>query len=363
MEKPDHILSVLQQHGYQAWYVGGCVRDTLLGRPINDWDITTSALPEQIMACFDRCIPTGIAHGTVTVLYEGGSAEVTTFRADGDYLDGRHPAQVRFVSALEDDLSRRDFTVNAMAMDQTGQIFDPMDGRKDLERKLLRCVGEPETRFREDALRMLRAIRFSAQLQFTIGETTLQAIETCAPLCEKLSAERVRDEVEKTLLSSDPACVAEMAALGLLERFLPREKRDCGWFRNLPAERTVRWTALCRMYPELDLTLLRLDKKTTRDAMTVSRLEAPIDRIGWKNLICEQGRDRAVLAAALFGAWELCSEILSSGECLSLGELAVTGADLPHLCGTAVGQTLHKLLRHVLEHPEDNEKSKLLKLM
>ena len=363
MERPDHILSALQNCGYQAVYVGGCVRDTLLERPIHDWDITTSALPEQVMEVFERCVPTGIAHGTVTVLYDGGSAEVTTFRADGDYLDGRHPEQVSFVPSLEEDLARRDFTVNAMAMDQNGRIFDPMGGQTDLERKLLRCVGRPEKRFGEDALRMLRAIRFSAQLGFEIEKETMEAVSKCAPLCRKLSAERVRDEVEKTLLSSFPTYVGRMAALGLLDRFLPREDRDCRKIDNLSPERTVRWAALCRIYPELDLTALRLDKKTARDAMTVAALDRPQDRLEWKKLISEQGKERGLLAGKLFGDESAVKEILASGECLSLQELAVAGADLAPMRGPAVGQTLHRLLQHVLEHPEDNEKETLLRLV
>jgi tRNA nucleotidyltransferase (CCA-adding enzyme) len=363
VKKPDHILSKLQKSGYQAYYVGGCVRDTLLGRPIHDWDITTSAQPEQTMACFERCVPTGIAHGTVTVLYEDGSAEVTTFRSDGIYADGRHPVGVRFVSSLEEDLSRRDFTVNAMAMDQTGKILDPMHGQTDLQAGILRAVGEPQTRFREDALRMLRAIRFSAQLNFAVEEHTMQAIRTCAGLCEKLSAERVRDEMEKTLLSPQPQKVANMASMGLLARFLPMEKRDLSRIADLPAEASVRWTALCRIYPELDLTKLRLDKKTTRNAMTVSRLEIPADRLGWKRLLSEHGREQGELAAALFGCSDVVSEIFASEEPLFLSELAVTGADLKGLSGPQVGESLHRLLSHVLQHPSENQKEILLGML
>lgn len=363
MERPDHILSALQSCGYQAVYVGGCVRDTLLGRPINDWDITTSALPEQIMEVFDRCVPTGIAHGTVTVLYEGGSAEVTTFRADGEYLDGRHPEQVHFVSALEEDLARRDFTVNAMAMDQHGQIFDPMGGRDDLKRKLLRCVGLPEKRFGEDALRMLRALRFSAQLGFEIEKDTMDAVSGCAHLCRKLSAERVRDEMEKTLLSPRPQMIGEMARLGLVQPYLPAEDRDCGLLGHCPAERAVRWAALCRIYPELDLVAMRLDKKTARDAMAVAGLARPEDRLGWKKLISEQGIERGLLAGKLFGEEETVREILASGECLALSDLAVAGVDLAPMQGPIVGQTLQRLLQHVLEHPEDNQKEVLLRLV
>lgn len=361
MKAPDVILRTLNEAGYEAYYVGGCVRDTLMGRPIHDWDITTSASPEQIMACFSHCIPTGIAHGTVTVLTEQGQAEVTTFRSDGQYLDGRHPVGVTFVSRLEEDLSRRDFTVNAMAMDCDGAIQDPLGGRQDLERKCLRCVGEPEQRFREDALRMLRAIRFSAQLGFTIEAATGQAIRQCAHLCRKLSAERVREELEKILLSPAPEKVSELLAMGLLEPYASTQNTDCSSLSRLPEERTVRWAGLCRILPELDLTAMRLDRKTARDAMDMSRCPVPDDLLSWKRLAAEQGEQRTRLLAALEGKVSLVEELFASGQCLSLHQLAVTGKDFPQLSGAAVGAALHTLLQHVLEYPEDNEKEKLLK--
>lgn len=362
MDRPDHILRNMNKNGFEAYYVGGCVRDTLLGREIHDWDITTAALPEQVMALFDHCVPTGLKHGTVTVLDGAESYEVTTFRADGDYADGRHPDSVRFVPNLTEDLARRDFTVNAMAMDADGNIYDPMGGQDDLWKRRLRAVGDPVKRFTEDALRMLRALRFSAQLGFEIEEQTMKAIAVCAPLCEKLSAERVRDEMEKTLLSPCPAKVGQMAELGILEKFLPKEVRDCRPIQNCPMERTARWTALCRIYPELNLTDLRLDKVTARNAMTVAQLECPADRFGWKKLLSEQGKERGLLAADLFGARTIAEEIIASGEPLWLCDLAVTGKDLPYITGAELGRALHELLSHVLLHPEDNEKQALIKL-
>ena len=160
--RPDEIIKTLEDAGFEARYVGGCVRDTLLRRPIHDWDIASQALPEDVMRLFPHCVPTGIRHGTVTVLLGGVSAEVTTYRCDGAYHDGRHPDGVRFVRSLADDLARRDFTINAMAMDEAGVVTDLFGGRDDLARRMIRCVGDPETRFREDALRMLRAYRFAA---------------------------------------------------------------------------------------------------------------------------------------------------------------------------------------------------------
>ena len=155
--RPDAIIKTLEDAGFEARYVGGCVRDTLLDRPIHDWDIASQALPEDVLRLFPHCVPTGIRHGTVTVLLDGVSAEVTTYRLDGAYHDGRHPEGVCFVRSLAEDLARRDFTINAMAMDESGAVTDLFGGREDLSRRVIRCVGEPETRFREDALRMLRA--------------------------------------------------------------------------------------------------------------------------------------------------------------------------------------------------------------
>lgn len=361
-KKPEQILEVLSSAGHEAYYVGGCVRDTLLGRPVHDWDITTSALPEETMACFAHCVPTGLRHGTVTVLEAGTRAEVTTFRSDGGYHDGRHPDQVTFVRSLAEDLARRDFTVNAMAMDRSGAVTDLYGGRADLAAGVLRCVGEPDRRFQEDALRMLRALRFSAQLGFSIEADTWAAIERNADLSRCLSAERVRDELEKTLRSDHPEKAAQMAALGLLRAFGLTEARDLEWLAALPEDRAVRWAGLCRTYPELDLGLLRLDKRTAHDAMEAARCACPADRLGWKRLIAAQGRETARIAAALWDRQGLLEEILTSGQCLTLRDLAVTGADFPTLQGPAVGRRLQALLFHVLAHPEDNRREVLLRL-
>ena len=171
-------------------YIAG-VRDTLLHRRPNDWDVATAAAPEAVTELFERTVPTGIRHGTVTVLYGGSACEVTTYRVEGAYSDHRRPDSVRFTSRLEEDLSRRDFTINAMAMDASLAITDPFGGREDLSRRLIRCVGDARERFTEDALRMLRAVRFAAQLDFALDSAALEAIAGCAPLCSALSPERV----------------------------------------------------------------------------------------------------------------------------------------------------------------------------
>ena len=196
----QEILARLEAAGHAAHCVGGCVRDALLGRRPNDWDVTTSALPEEVLALFGgRCIPTGLRHGTVTVKTDGGGVEVTTHRKDGAYLDNRRPESVDFSASLEEDLARRDFTVNAMALDLRGALADPFGGGEDLKRGLLRAVGEPEKRFGEDALRILRGLRFAARLGFSIEAGTDRALRACAPLLERIAPERVREELTGVL--------------------------------------------------------------------------------------------------------------------------------------------------------------------
>ena len=198
------VLQTLERAGHEAYAVGGCVRDILMGKAPHDWDVTTSALPQETMALFDHfAIPTGLQHGTVTVRSGGLSCEVTTFRTDGDYPDHRHPAAVTFTRSLREDLARRDLTVNAMAMDVRGTLHDPFGGQADIRRRILRCVGEPERRFQEDALRILRTLRFSATLGFVIEEDTHRALRAQCGDLRYVAAERVREELTKLLRGAD----------------------------------------------------------------------------------------------------------------------------------------------------------------
>ncbi|MDY3281371.1 CCA tRNA nucleotidyltransferase [Dysosmobacter sp.] len=202
------VLTKLRSAGREAYCVGGCVRDLLLGRRPGDWDVTTSALPEETMALFgDRAVPTGLRHGTVTVRTEQRPVEITTYRCDGVYADHRHPEQVTFTRSLEEDLRRRDFTVNAMALSETGEVRDPFGGREDLEGKMLRCVGDPDRRFDEDALRMLRGLRFAAVLDFAVHPATADSIRRNATLLKEVAAERIRVELEKLLVGPGAARV------------------------------------------------------------------------------------------------------------------------------------------------------------
>ncbi len=217
----NYIIEELEAAGYEAYAVGGCVRDTLLRRQPEDWDITTSALPPEVKSLFPRTVDTGIEHGTVTVLVGGNGFEVTTYRIDGEYEDGRHPNSVEFTRSLEEDLKRRDFTINAMAYNKRHGFVDLFGGRRDLEGKMIRCVGEARERFTEDALRILRGVRFGAQLGFEIAEDTRKGMAALAPNLQKISAERIRVELVKLITSDHPGMLEEAYQLGITKEFLP----------------------------------------------------------------------------------------------------------------------------------------------
>lgn len=363
-----NILCALDSAGHRAVLAGGCVRDSLLGRRPSDWDIASSASPEEVLALFPRCVPTGIKHGTVTVLSGGGSVEVTTFRAEGGYSDHRRPDSVSFGCPLEADLARRDLTVNAMAMDAAGEITDPFGGRDDLRRRLLRCVGEPERRFDEDALRMLRTVRFSAQLGFEIEPRTLEAIRALAHLASGLSAERVRDELLKTLRSPAPGLVWQLVDLGLLGACLapgdasaPREALDV-----LPIY--ARLAHFCRglelggyiMSTDRFLAALRFDGETLRRTASAVEVLKSGSR-DWKRLLRGHG-EAAVLAAHPKN--RALRAVLRSGECWELSSLAIGGRELAALgySGPELGRELRRLLDHVIDCPADNRADILCKL-
>lgn len=217
----EEIILKLNKEGFEAYIVGGCVRDLLMGRIPNDWDITTSAKPEEVKKIFPKTYDTGIAHGTVTVILNGAHFEITTYRIEGKYEDYRRPKEVTFTRNLEEDLSRRDFTMNAIVYHPQEGFMDPVEGIKDIKNKMIRCVGEPSKRFEEDALRMLRAIRFSAQLDFEIEEKTLRAIKGHAALITHISAERIKDELDKMLMASYTDRLILLYETGLLKYILP----------------------------------------------------------------------------------------------------------------------------------------------
>ena len=251
------LLDTLHAAGYAAYAVGGCVRDSLLGRTAHDWDLCTSALPQQVMELFgaEQCIPTGLQHGTVTIKYGGQLYETTTFRTEGSYTDGRHPDAVQFVPDVREDLARRDFTINAMAYNEAEGLVDPFGGQKDLQNGLLRAVGEPQQRFTEDALRILRLYRFAARFGFALDAATARAARQLAPHLDCISAERIQEELAKLLAAPQPGAYLEPAVLAVVLPELTPEGLTAAkpvvdacpaGEENLP----VRWAALLRSLGE-----------------------------------------------------------------------------------------------------------------
>lgn len=259
------IIDVLQAHGYEGFAVGGCVRDSVLNRTPDDWDITTSATPYQVKELFSKTVDTGLQHGTVTVMVHGVGYEVTTYRIDGEYEDCRHPKEVQFTSNLTEDLKRRDFTINAMAYSKDRGLIDEFGGMNDLQRKIIRCVGDPWQRFGEDALRILRAVRFAAQLGFEIEENTKKAIVELAPTLSKISAERIQTETVKLLMSDRPEMWRSVYDLGITRIIMPEFDAIMETPQNTPhhmynvGEHTLKALSLTEKDRILRLTMLLHD--------------------------------------------------------------------------------------------------------
>jgi len=407
------ILEKLNRAGHEAYAVGGCVRDACLGREPKDWDITTSALPEEVKALFPRTLDTGIQHGTVTVMRGRTGYEVTTFRVDGNYTDGRHPDSVTFTRSLPEDLKRRDFTINAMACGAGGEVVDLFDGQGDLKRRMIRCVGDPDQRFSEDALRLLRAVRFSAQLDCEIEPRTAAALKRHGAALGLVSRERVFAELNKTLLSEHPEKLSEIAAAGLerqVSEEFPGIAGDCR-IAALPEDKAVRWAAAAAAAGKAPESLDRLLKELKSDngtretaVLLLSWLPRPLpeNRAETRRLLSEIGTDKAEALLKLkeqgFGAVDasggsgsdsgVCGssseagagahrspqvarvrdwirEILADGDCFSLKTLAVSGRDLMAAGipgGPAMGACLKELLSAVLENPENNRREVLLSM-
>lgn len=264
-EKVNIIISTLQAHGYEAYAVGGCVRDSILGREPDDWDITTSATPLETKALFKRTFDTGIEHGTITVLLDKDAFEVTTYRVDGKYEDSRHPKEVTFTRSLKEDLLRRDFTINAMAYNDEKGLVDIFGGIRDLKNKTIRCVGNAEERFGEDALRILRAVRFAAQLGFEIEKETQKGIVKLAPTLANISAERIQVELVKMLVSPNPGLLEKAYELGITKVILPEFDEMMQTTQETPhhkysvGEHTIKAIEMIRADKVLRLTMLLHD--------------------------------------------------------------------------------------------------------
>lgn len=247
MNQSAEILNVLEKAGFEAYLVGGCVRDTLMKRPFHDTDITTNALPEQITDTFKnyKTIPTGIKHGTVTVISGGIPYEITTYRIDGEYSDSRRPDSVEFTANLREDLARRDFTINAIAMNLHGEISDPFGGAEDIQKKIIRCVGSPEKRFSEDALRIMRAVRFSSQLGFEIEQETAEAVHSMKNRLKNISKERIREELDKLICGKNCFNVL-MEYSDVISTVIPEFEKCIGFEQHSPYHKYTVWEHTAR---------------------------------------------------------------------------------------------------------------------
>jgi len=377
------IISQLNANGHEAYLVGGCVRDSIMNKAPVDWDITTSADPQRVKCLFRRTYDTGIAHGTVTVAINSGSFEVTTFRIDGKYLDGRRPERVEFTCSLRDDLMRRDFTMNAIAWHMDQGYIDPFEGIADIKARLVRGVGDAGQRFREDALRMLRAIRFAAQLNFEIEPITWEALIQNACLINKISMERVRDELLKLLISGNPEKIALLSDSGLMEYIDPAlaghlKAFDPVSLLSIVPDVNLRFIMLLR---GLDgqknrLKYFKLDNKTINLISTLqNELETALadDFTHIRQRLAKIGPRVFKSLTLLFEAYgedmsgilSKLEVILTEGHCISLSTLAVGGDDLKEAGitdGRAIGQALNTLFNHVLENPEDNKRDTLVQI-
>lgn len=380
---PDRALRVMERlwdAGEEVYIVGGCVRDALLGALPHDYDMTVSCIPERTLEIFSdmRTIPTGLKHGTVTVLSDGYPLELTTFRVDGSYSDSRRPDSVSFTRRVEDDLSRRDFTVNAMAYSPRTGLIDLFGGREDLEAGVIRAVGHPATRFGEDALRIMRAFRFSAQLGFSIDGKTLDGACECREGLQNIAAERIGVEFIKLICSRHPERpLRQMSELGILPYASPDytpEDRIFSLLSGMPENDIARLgfylSQADRQTAQGVLRVLRCSNKQKSGALSVAewanrRIETSADATRLRGALVELA-PLAVRASVLLGVSDEGAVALveQSTAPARIGDLAVDGGDLSALGirGREIGATLHYLLERVIERPELNSREALLEL-
>ena len=388
----ENIIGSLEEHGFEGFAVGGCVRDSLLKKTPKDWDITTDALPVDMKKIFKKTFDTGIAHGTVTVLMDGVGYELTTYRIDGNYSDGRHPDSVSFSKNLSEDLCRRDFTINAMAYSNKKGIVDLFDGRKDLQNGIIRAVGDAKKRFDEDALRMLRAVRFAAQLGFKIDDDTFEAIKEKAKLLSNVSKERLFVELNKSL-NGDFAQNIKMVYTSGLYRYIGKEfaKLDKSIYdfypRKFPNKKHMYWAAFLENIDNVEavkkiLFELKSDNATRNNTyLLVKELKNPLpssdEDIRWSlhrigaDLFCDyieilkSDKENVDILDKIDTIENRYSLILKENHAYEISMLDITGKDLMDLGiskGPKIGEVLEFLLKKVIENPLNNEKSSLLRL-
>ena len=405
------VVEKLKSCGHTAYIAGGAVRDMIIDqrRPV-DWDIATSATPAEVSSCFEHVVPTGLAHGTVTVIEEGMSIEVTTYRHDGPYVDGRRPEHVAFLDDIAADLARRDFTINAMAFDPTtGELVDPYGGVSDIEARLIRCVGDPAERFSEDKLRMLRAVRFAATLGFSVDSSVVDAARALAPGIVQVSVERIMDELVKTVRAPKPgAALVLMEDMGLAPYILPELCCEVG-----EEERKALYAACDRLHPEpkerfaallsplgpngARIALARM-RVSNQFSITVSRIiegaqnlgQNPSDyelrltasRVGQDCLLpavrlnralCRQGTGSLAVAdlgsegiEAVESLEERAGSVLAAKPALRIADLDISGKEVMEATGLSQGPrvriVLQRLLDQVLHDPSANKKECLLEM-
>lgn len=375
---PDYVrfcLKTLEGAGFCAYLVGGCVRDMLMGREPHDYDIACSAPPEQIRPLFEKTVDTGLRHGTVTVVLDGGAIEVTQMRVDGAYTDHRRPDCVTPANNIEEDLRRRDFTVNAIAADAQGNLTDICGGAEDIRRRVIRAVGDARLRFSEDALRILRAFRFCSQLEFDIDRETLEAAIASADLVENVSAERIYSELERLLCGARPWVVQTLISCGALKKaelFHIQSAYLLGKVENRPQIRLAALILLCGADPKRVTAALKCSAALSRSVVSLCELYAEfdptIDKPRLKSLADRFGfallRDLIALKSGLTDQ-NFEQVLLALSQCenepVFIRQLAIGGDDLLALGirGADIGKTLKKLQKAVWEYPELNEKNKL----
>jgi len=373
-----NVLNTLKLNGYEAYVVGGSIRDMLMDKTPFDFDVATNALPQDVINIFEKTIPTGIKHGTVTVISDNNAVEVTTYRTDNGYFDSRHPETVSFVSNINEDLSRRDFTVNAIAYNEEKGIFDPFNGINDIRNKCLKTVGNPKERFEEDALRILRLFRFSSQLDFIIENETLHyAIET-APKLLKISNERIREEFLKTLCGNKPTQINTLIKSNALSFFgVTKETTVTQQMNFVPPVPSIRLSLFCQVN-NIDVIKLCKFLKTSKSFMDecsciydLCKTNAPSSKTEIKRILSKTKlvffKKYSLLQDSLNNT-NICSllnEIEKNNEAYNLEMLSVTGNDLIKLGykGKEIGKKLNDLLEIVIENPEMNNREKLLSLL